>query len=160
RVVIRDLGGHGGTFVDRVQIESARLVAGNVIRVGSTALCVEATDVVAGPDLWPESHFGSLVGQSTAMRELFPTLSRVAATDASVLVRGETGSGKELVARSIHDASRAGLPFVVIDCGALSENLLESELFGHARGAFTGATSAREGAIESARGGTIFLDEV
>ena len=95
------------------------------------------------------------------MRELVATIARVAETEIPVYIRGETGSGKELVARAVHAASpRAGGPYVVVDCAALAESLLESELFGHARGAFTGATSARVGAIEAADGGTVFLDEI
>jgi transcriptional regulator with PAS, ATPase and Fis domain len=95
------------------------------------------------------------------MRELFATLARVAPTESSVLVQGETGTGKELVARAIHDRStRSAGPFIVVDCAALPEALLESELFGHARGAFTGAIAPREGAIEAGDGGTVFLDEI
>jgi transcriptional regulator with GAF, ATPase, and Fis domain len=95
------------------------------------------------------------------MRELFDTLSRLAASDATVLIQGETGTGKELVAQAIHEASpRADAPFAIVDCGALPENMLEAELFGHAKGAFTGATASRAGAIEAANGGTVFLDEV
>jgi two-component system response regulator GlrR len=112
-------------------------------------------------ELWPSSQFGRLIGPSVKMRELFARLARIARSPASVLIEGETGTGKELVARALHDASpRADGPFVVIDCGALSETLLDAELFGHARGAFTGAQTARAGAIESAEGGTVFLDEV
>ena len=112
-------------------------------------------------ELWPGPQFGRLIGPSVKMRELFARLARIARAPASVLIEGETGTGKELVARAIHDASpRAGRPFVVIDCGALPENLLDAELFGHARGAFTGAVAARAGAFESAEGGTVFLDEI
>src|SRR5262249_45595295 len=111
--------------------------------------------------LWPEARFGPLVGKSDAMRALFAMLDRVSKTDVPVFIRGETGSGKELVARAVHEASpRARGPYVVGDCAALAENLLESELFGDARGAFTGATSSREGAIEAADGGSVFLDEI
>ena len=99
---------------------------------------VEATPV----DLWPEDRLGDLIGGSPGMRELYATIVRVAASDASVLVHGETGTGKELVARAIHDCShRAAKPLVVVDCAALPESLLEAELFGHARGAFTGAVA-------------------
>src|SRR5262249_51561414 len=105
--------------------------------------------------------FGPLVGASVQMRELFSQLERVAPTDATVLIEGETGTGKEGVAESLHDASpRAGKRFVVIDCGAIPANLPESELFGHEAGAFTGANARRIGAFEEADGGTVFLDEI
>jgi transcriptional regulator with GAF, ATPase, and Fis domain len=95
------------------------------------------------------------------MRELFARLERIAASDATVLVTGETGTGKELVAEAIHERSpRAAGPFVVLDCGAIPPNLVESELFGHERGAFTGALGAHAGAFERAHGGTVFLDEL
>jgi two-component system, NtrC family, response regulator GlrR len=102
-----------------------------------------------------------LVGRSTAMRRLRELIDRVAPTDTTVLVTGETGTGKELVAESIHAGSaRAGGPFIVLDCGALPAQLVEDELFGHELGAFTGATAPRIGLFEAARGGTLFLDEV
>jgi transcriptional regulator with GAF, ATPase, and Fis domain len=95
------------------------------------------------------------------MRELFARLGRMAASEATVLIQGETGTGKELVARALHEASpRAAGPFVIVDCGALPESLLDAELFGHSRGAFTGAAGARAGAFEAADGGTLFLDEI
>jgi DNA-binding NtrC family response regulator len=103
----------------------------------------------------------NLVGQSPSMVEIYKLIARVAALDTTVLILGETGTGKELVARSIHYASaRAGRPFVVVDCAALPETLFESELFGHERGAFTGAVAARRGLLETASGGTCLLDEV
>ncbi len=105
--------------------------------------------------------FSQLIGQSTKMRELFSTLSLVAPTDATVLIRGESGTGKELVANAIHHNSlRKGQPFIKVSCAALPETLLESELFGHEKGAFTGATARREGRFQLAHRGTIFLDEV
>ena len=106
--------------------------------------------------------FAGMVGRSPRMREIFALLKKVAPMDVSVVVTGETGTGKELVARALHDESppRRKGPFVVLDCGSIPENLIESELFGHEKGAFTGATSSREGAFERADSGTIFLDEI
>jgi two-component system, NtrC family, response regulator GlrR len=109
----------------------------------------------------PEGRFGDLIGRSEAMRAAFDRLARAAARDITVLLEGESGTGKELAARAIHDASaRARGPFVVVDCGAISPTLVESELFGHERGAYTGANHARQGAFVRASGGTIFLDEI
>jgi DNA-binding NtrC family response regulator len=106
-------------------------------------------------------RFGQLTGQSAAMRRVITQLERVAASDATVLLLGETGTGKEVAAESLHQESpRARGPFVVVDCGAIPAHLLESELFGHERGAFTGAVRARDGAFQAASGGTIFLDEI
>jgi Nif-specific regulatory protein len=103
----------------------------------------------------------NMVGISARMKEVFEFVRRVAATDATVLVEGESGTGKELVARAIHrNSKRAESPFVAINCAAIAENLLESELFGHEKGAFTGAAAQKKGRIEMAEGGTLFLDEV
>jgi len=108
-----------------------------------------------------KKDFGDIIGSSTAMQEVFKTIRKVAPTDISVLITGETGTGKELVARELHTRSpRAEHPFVVVNCGAIPENLLESELFGHVRGAFTGAVATRAGRFQSANGGTLFLDEI
>jgi two-component system response regulator GlrR len=158
---VRDLGSRNGTYIEGILVRDGAVPEGGGVRVGSTLLTMQREPEAKVVDLWPEDRFGKLIGRSTAMRELFATLSRVAAADSCVLIQGETGTGKELVANAIHEASsRATGPFVVVDCGALPENLLETELFGHARGAFTGADSAREGAIEAADGGTVFLDEI
>jgi transcriptional regulator with GAF, ATPase, and Fis domain len=158
---VRDLGSRNGTLVDGLRVEGARVPEGSVVRLGNTRLAVSAPTEPVAVDLWPADRFGGLLGKSAAMRELFARLAKVAALDATVLVQGETGTGKELVARAIHDASpRAERPFVIVDCAALPENLLETELFGHARGAFTGAVASRAGAFEVAAGGTVFLDEI
>ncbi|MEY3015660.1 MAG: hypothetical protein RIT45_4395 [Pseudomonadota bacterium] len=106
-------------------------------------------------------HFGSLIGTSGAMKEVFRKIDKVARTDVSVLIEGETGTGKELVASELHRRShRENGPFIVINCGAIPENLLESELFGHVKGSFTGAVNTRDGKFQAADGGTLFLDEV
>jgi transcriptional regulator with GAF, ATPase, and Fis domain len=108
-----------------------------------------------------DNRFGEIIGAGTSMREVFRRIDKVAGTDVSVLVSGETGTGKELVAREIHRRShRAAGPFVAVNCGAIPESLLESELFGHVRGAFTGAVATREGRFQAASGGTLFLDEI
>lgn len=105
--------------------------------------------------------FGHMLGRSSCMQELYRKIERVAETDATVLIAGESGSGKELVARTIHERSaRADGPFVAINCGAIPPNLIEAELFGHERGAFTGADRQRRGCFERAAGGTLFLDEI
>ncbi len=160
-VWLRDLGSRNGTFIEGVQITLGRIPDAGRVRVGSTVLTLRRADAPTPVNLWPNDRFGPLIGRSPRMRELFARLARIAATDSTVLVQGETGTGKELVARAIHEASpRAKGPLVVVDCGALLESVLEAELFGHAKGAFTGAVTAREGAIEAADGGTVFLDEI
>jgi DNA-binding NtrC family response regulator len=157
----RDLGSRNGTFIEGVLVQSARVPDGGKLQVGSTTLVVSYAPSPTPVDLWATERFGPLLGRSVAMRELFARLAKIAPTDSTVLVQGETGTGKELVAEALHQASaRASQPFVIVDCGALPENLLEAELFGHAKGAYTGAASARAGAIETADGGTVFLDEI
>ena len=158
---VRDLGSRNGTFVENLQVAAAMLPDGARIRVGGTDVVLRYPAEASPVELWPKESFGGLIGASTPMRELFAQMSRVAQSDAPALILGETGTGKELVARAIHDASaRASGPFVIVDCAALASSLIEGELFGHARGAFTGAVSARAGSFEAANGGTIFLDEI
>jgi transcriptional regulator with GAF, ATPase, and Fis domain len=159
---VRDLGSTNGTYIDGLQVTGARVPDKGKIRLGSVELTIDYDPARRRPvEVWPNDKFSRLVGTSVPMRELFATLSRIAPMDASVLIHGETGTGKELVARAIHEESpRAQKPFVVVDCAALPENLLDAELFGHARGAFTGAVGSRTGAIEAADGGTVFLDEI
>jgi two-component system, NtrC family, response regulator GlrR len=158
---VRDLSSRNGTFIQEVLVGSARAPEGSEVRVGSTRIRVTYAAPTTEVPLWPSDRFGPLIGRSPLMRELFSVVARVAATESTVLIQGETGTGKELVASAIHQASaRASAPFVVVDCAALPEHLLEDDLFGHVRGAFTGAISARAGALEMANTGTLFFDEV
>src|SRR5262249_2974290 len=154
---VRDLGSRNGTHVGGVHVVEARIPCPGEVRIGSVTLTV-APESQPSTDEWVGESFGPLVGTSRGMRRLFAALARVAPTEYSVLVQGETGTGKELVARAIHDASpRREGPFVIVDCAAIPESLFESELFGHVRGAFTGAVTARTGDVEAAHGGTLFL---
>ena len=160
-ILLRDLGSTNGTWVSEVRVREVFLGEDRIFRVGKTELHFALRDEVV--DIVPaeEPKFEGLEGQSVAMREVFSVLERVARTELTVLVTGETGTGKELVSRAIHDRSRRRRgPFVVFDCGAVARNLVESELFGHERGAFTGAIASRPGVFEQANGGTIFLDEL
>ena len=159
-VLLRDLGSTNGTTVNGVRIREAWLDPGTTIHLGKTAVAFLAEDEVQVP-ISRQGHFGALIGQSPAMREVYAVLERIADTDMSVLVGGETGSGKELVARALHDESpRHKGPFVVLDCGALPRELAEAAILGHRKGSFTSAISDRAGCFEEAHGGTLFLDEV
>ena len=158
---VRDVSSRNGTFVDGVRVESARVDPRARLRVGSIELMLVSGARPTPVELWPDSHFGHLLGGSTAMRELFAGLDRIARADSTVLIEGETGTGKELVAQAIHQASdRARGPYLVVDCASIAETLLEAELFGHSRGAVTGADAARNGALLESNGGTLFLDEI
>ena len=152
---LRDLGSKNGTFVGAVRVESHDLVLGDVVRVGRTLLVYHLMPALSDPSVAP-----LLVGPGGAMSELRDRLAQVGAGDLSVLLLGETGTGKEVVARTLHDIANREGRFVAVNCAALRPELLESELFGHTRGAFTGAQSAKEGMFQLADGGTIFLDEV
>jgi DNA-binding NtrC family response regulator len=159
--VVRDLGSTNGTRIDKLQVREAVIDGAVKLRVGDTVIAVDPTDQTVDLELSTEPRFGSLLGRSPAMREVFARLAKVAASDATVLITGESGTGKELAARSIHEASdRAAGPFVVVDCGAITSSLIESELFGHRKGAFTGAVGDRVGAFAAADSGTVFLDEI
>ena len=159
--VLRDLGSTNGTRVDGVRVREACLQDGSVVEIGQSRVKLRLLDEPFEIPLSEEEAFEGLVGRSVAMRELFETMGRVAPTDAPVVILGETGTGKELVARALHIRSRrTGRPFVVFDCGAVPATLIESELFGHERGAFTGAADRRAGCFERAHGGTVFLDEL
>nr|HEX4314015.1 sigma 54-interacting transcriptional regulator [Kofleriaceae bacterium] len=160
-VWVTDLDSRNGTLVDGTRVRVALLRHGHVLRLGRAAVRFERLAERDPVDVSPRHEFGTLVGSSQAMRRVFAQLERAAPTEATVLLEGETGTGKGAIAEALHAASpRAKGPFVVVDCGALSSSLLESELFGHEKGAFTGADARRIGAFEEASGGTIFLDEV
>jgi len=160
-IVLRDLGSTNGTFVDQVRVKAVFLGERMVFRVGKSDIEFQLHDEVVEIVPMQDTRFEGLVGASLQMREMFAVVERVARTELTVLVTGETGTGKELVSRAIHNrSSRRDGPFVVFDCGAVARNLIESELFGHERGAFTGAVAARAGVFEQAHGGTIFLDEL
>ncbi|MFO0547769.1 MAG: sigma 54-interacting transcriptional regulator [Polyangiaceae bacterium] len=160
-VRVRDQGSTNGTFVDAIRVRDAYLAPGNLVRIGATTLRVELTSEPVEIELAPYQRLGELVGASPAMRHVYAIIERVAPTQSTVLIQGETGTGKELVARAIHErSSRRDKRFLAIDCGAIPDHLVESELFGHVRGAFTGAISDRVGAFEEADGGTLFFDEV
>jgi DNA-binding NtrC family response regulator len=159
--ILRDLGSTNGTRVGGVRIRQACLDDGSLIELGGTRMRFRIFDEPFEIELARDDRFLGLVGRSVAMRELFALLERVAPTEAAVILEGETGTGKDLVARAIHASSkRADKPFVVLDCAAIPASLIESELFGHEKGAFTGATAARAGVFERADGGTVFLDEL
>jgi DNA-binding NtrC family response regulator len=156
-----DLGSKNGTWVDGVRIQSAWLAPGSLIRLGSSAVRVEYGRAPLHVAVSTRTRFGGLIGGSLEMRRAYALLERAAAAAATVLLRGETGTGKELAARAIHQSSpRAAGPFVPVDCGSIAATLIESELFGHTRGAFSGAVGDRKGLFEEAHGGTIFLDEI
>ena len=144
-------------IVKGFDIEELRTRVANILQL--TELAAENTRLRR--ELVAEGQFGRLLGASPAMRRVFEMAERVAGTDATVLILGESGTGKDLLAQEIHERSqRAGRAFVAVNCAALPENLIESELFGYERGAFTGAAQQRKGKFELASGGTIFLDEI
>ncbi|HEU4732707.1 MAG TPA: sigma 54-interacting transcriptional regulator [Kofleriaceae bacterium] len=159
--VLRDLGSTNGTRVGGTRVREACLEDGAIVEIGATRVRFRVLDEPFEVRLAEDDRFEELIGRSVAMRELFAVCERVAPTDAPVIIGGETGTGKELVARAIHRRSRrAGKPLVVLDCSAIPPSLVESELFGHERGAFTGAVATRPGVFERGDGGTVFLDEL
>ena len=157
---LTDLGSTNGTSVNGIAVADGFLRGGEVIRIGDTALRVD----VAMPTTRTMSHasrFGRLVGASAEMRRLYPLCERLSVSNVPLVIEGETGTGKELLAESLHEAShRAAGPFVVFDCTAVPPNLVEAALFGHERGAFTGAVTTAKGVFEQADGGTLLIDEI
>lgn len=159
--LLRDLQSTNGTFCGDVRILEVFLSPGQSFRVGSTKIQVEALDEVVSIKLSDSDRFHEVVGRSVPMREIFATLEKVAPSDLTVLVEGETGTGKEKIAHALHHFSgRRAKPFVVQDCSAIPHELIESVLFGHERGSFTGAHQQHRGCFEIANGGTLFLDEI
>ena len=159
-VRLRDLGSKNGTYVGDLKIVEVQLNHSTTFAVGRTELQFE-TAKAQKVDLPDIERFGPIYGSSAAMRDLFRRLEKAAPSELTVLIQGETGTGKELVAQAVHEASpRKKGPFVVVDCGAIAASLAEAILFGHERGAFTGAQTARISPFVEANGGTIFLDEL
>src|SRR5262245_23368974 len=159
--LVRDLGSTNGTAINGVAIERAFLAPGAVVAIGQSRLRFDAIGGEERAALSSDARWGRALGASEAMRRIFAVLPRLADSDATILLEGETGTGKGLLAEAIHEASpRASGPLIVLDCGSIPPTLIESELFGHERGAFTGAAALRIGGFEAARGGTVFLDEV
>jgi DNA-binding NtrC family response regulator len=160
-LLVTDRDSANGTFVAGLRVKQAYLTDGARLELGDSVLVATIGDGDREIELSAEERFGGAVGRSVAMRRLFALARRAAQTQATVLLLGETGTGKDVLARAIHDASsRAAAPYVVFDCGAVAPGLIESALFGHVRGAFTGADADRPGVFEWAHGGTLFLDEI
>ena len=158
---LTDLGSTNGTWANGMVIFDVRLNGGDAVRVGANVLRVEVIGAATNHPVPMAMRFGRVIGASPEMRRLYPLCERLSASDVPVVIEGDTGTGKELLAESIHEESRrADGPFIVFDCTTVAANLLESTLFGHERGAFTGAVAARRGVFELAHGGTLLIDEI
>jgi len=159
--VVRDVGSTNGTYVNGVRVSEAYLGQGTEIQLGKARIVFCPLQETREFVLSERTALGALLGRSVAMRRVFHEIETYAPTDATVLIEGETGTGKEVVAEEIHrNSRRKDKPFIVIDCASLARELIESELFGHQKGSFTGANTDRVGAFEHADGGTVFLDEI
>jgi len=158
---IEDVGSKNGIFIGPTLVERARLTGGMRLRIGGTTLLVRARGGRLQIPLAKRGQYGELIVRSVAMRAAMATLEQLAKSDATILIEGETGAGKEVAAETVHrQSARRGGPFVVFDCAAATPTLMAASLFGHERGAFTGADVSRPGLFEEAEGGTIFIDEV
>jgi transcriptional regulator with GAF, ATPase, and Fis domain len=158
---LRDLDSSNGVYVGDLRVREVYLRPGTVFRIGETEIQFQPLDGVVEIELSERDTFDEVIGVSAAMREIFAQLEKVAPSELTCLITGETGTGKELIARGIHNASkRKDKPFVVLDCGSIPRELIESTLFGHEKGSFTGAVGQHHGCFEQASGGTIFLDEI
>lgn len=159
--LLRDLGSTNGTYLNGSRVKEAYLLPGDMIKVGNSVIEFLAFDQKVQIEPSEKTEYGMMVGKSRKMRQIFSILEKISPTHATVIIEGETGTGKDLVARAIHENSqRKSKQFVVFDCSAVAPNLIESELFGHEKGSFTGAVKSRAGAFEAAMGGTVFLDEI
>jgi DNA-binding NtrC family response regulator len=160
-VHLRNLGSRNGVQVGPALVEEARVEPGACILLGRTVLALVATEQEAQLPYAPVQRMGGLIGRSLAMKMVFGRMKQFAAADSPVLVEGPTGTGKEMVARALHDLSpRGDSPFEIVDCGAIPRHLMEAELFGVVKGAYTGADVTRPGIFERAAGGTVVLDEI
>ncbi|HLG20493.1 MAG TPA: sigma 54-interacting transcriptional regulator [Bdellovibrionota bacterium] len=158
---LKDLGSTNGTLLNGQKVIETALPFNSTIEIGQTKLRLFSLQEVRTVEAMKDSQFEGIHSNSPRMREVFSLIARVATSDTTVLIQGETGAGKELVARALHNQSgRSGKSFVAINCGAISRDLVESELFGHEKGAFTSAHQQHRGVFEQANGGTLFLDEV
>src|SRR4051812_23099707 len=161
-IEVRDLDTTNGTKQGGTRINSVVLTGATRLRLGKhTDLDVEPVDTNIELGEWPTDRFGDVIGTTPPMKRLFSLLAKAASTEARILLQGETGTGKEAIAEAVHHTSRrARGPFVVVDCGSIPHELIASELFGHAKGSFTGASGDKQGLIEAANHGTLFLDEI
>ncbi len=159
--LLKDLESMNGTFINGVRVKEGYLTAGAIIRAGKTEMKFSPLDEVFEITPSKKAKFGPMIGGSMPMRKIYTIIEKVAPTDVTCIIEGESGTGKELVAQAVHEKSkRSKKSMVIFDCSAVPENLIESELFGHEKGSFTGATGLRHGAFELADGSTIFLDEI
>ncbi len=160
-IEVRDEGSKNGTWIGGLRVTHAVITSATVLQIGNSKLSVNPSSEATELNLSEKITFGSAIGVSPAMRHLFASLERLAATEMPVLLEGEIGTGKEVIARALHaESNRRDGPFVVVDCGAIPQGLLEAELFGYVEGAFAGAHVARVGMFEAADGGTLFLDGI
>jgi two-component system, NtrC family, response regulator GlrR len=160
-VRVRDSGSRNGTFIGGIRVRDVVLTASATLTLGATTLAVELDTNTTDVQVSASARFGDAIGVSPAMRHVFAVLESASRGEVTIVLEGESGVGKEILARAVHSSSpRAAGPFVALNCGAFAANLIESELFGHERGSFTGAHTSRRGLFEEASGGTLFLDEI
>lgn len=159
--LLKDMHSTNGTLINSMKVKEAYLSQGDLVEVGETKIEFQTYDETVQIEPSVNNYFGDMVGKSKKMRQIFGILEKISPSQATVIIEGETGTGKELVAKAIHDNStRKDKAFVIFDCSSVAPNLIESELFGHTKGSFTGAHRDRMGAFEAANSGTIFLDEI